>query len=256
MGFRINRILLIIASGALSSPCLAYSAATLSVSQNATREVIATVSGTVPMCGVTALGDLPTFSLSGQVINVLQNIAGVMCDINTPPNAVRPYNVTLDFGRLPAGTYTINWNFPALSAAYTVTGDPGFQIGPAVTGSWFDPAQSGQGFDLQVLATAPPLLLATWYVFDPAGNATWITGTGPITGNEAVVQAAQVMGPGALFPPNFNPAEANNYYWGTLTFNFTDCNNGQVSWHSVYTNYGDGTLPINRLTMPAGLSCP
>jgi len=194
--------------------------------------------------------------VSGQIITVVQDVAGIMCDIDTPPDAVRPYDVTLDFGRLPSGTYTVNWNFPVLTAIYTVSGDPGFQIGPGVSGSWFDRDQSGHGFDLQVLATVPPQLLVTWYVFDPAGNATWITGTGPITDSEAVVQATQVRGPGALFPPNFNPAMVSSYYWGTLTFSFNDCNDGQVSWHSVYSDYGDGMLPITRLTLPAGLTCP
>lgn len=255
MGSRMVRITLLVAGWSLASICAAQPSATLSVSQNAAREVIATVSGTVPMCGVTAIGDAPTFVLSDQIITVEQGVAGVMCAIGVPPDAVRPYNVTLDFGRLPVGTYTINWSFPVLTATYTVTENPGFQIGSGVTGSWFDPDQSGHGFDLQVLATAPPQLLATWYVFDPSGNVTWITGTGPITGSEAVVQVAQVSGPGALFPPNFNPAAVAGYYWGTLTFSFNSCDSGQVTWHSVYSNYGDGTLPISRLTMPAGLSC-
>jgi hypothetical protein len=42
---------------------------------------------------------------------------------------------------------------------------------------------------------------------------------------------------------------------GTIVFTFTDCNSGQVSWEPV-ADYTKGSMPITRLTMPAGLSCP
>jgi hypothetical protein len=47
--------------------------------------------------------------------------------------------------------------------------------------------------------------------------------------------------------------------WGTLTFTFSDCNNGTMSWHSDvpgYNNANDTPLPIQRLTQIAGTACP
>ena len=44
--------------------------------------------------------------------------------------------------------------------------------------------------------------------------------------------------------------------WGTITLTFTDCNNGQVSWQPTAAGYTSGSMPIARLTIPAGLSCP
>jgi hypothetical protein len=58
------------------------------------------------------------------------------------------------------------------------------------------------------------------------------------------------------FPPNFDPSKLQNLLWGMLIFTFTDCNNGQVSWQPVVAGYTSGSMPITRLTMPAGLSCP
>jgi hypothetical protein len=92
-------------------------------------------------------------------------------------------------------------------------------------------------------------------VFAPNGGQSWIVAMGPISGNTAVLQAAQAVGPGGQFPPNFNPARVNAKDWGTLTFTFTDCNNGQASWQPTAAGYTSGSMPIARLTMPAGLSC-
>jgi hypothetical protein len=129
-----------------------------------------------------------------------------------------------------------------------------FAIQPGITGNWFNAAQSGHGFEIEVLPTTPPQLFAFWFVFAPDGGQTWIGGTGEINGDHASVQAYQVNGAGALFPPHFDAANTASQPWGTLTFTFTDCNNGQVSWNSSPA-YGNGTLPITRLTMPAGLHC-
>jgi len=148
-----------------------------------------------------------------------------------------------------------NTRMRALIAAYR----PGllasaFSIGPGITGNWFAPNASGHGFSVEVLPGNQ--MLAEWYVFAPNGGPTWIVATGPITGNAAVLQGYQAVGAGGRFPPNFNPAQLQNQLWGTLTFTFTDCNNGQVSWQSVVAGYTSGSFPITRLTMPAGLTCP
>lgn len=251
MHLRIRRALLLFALIALHTPALAQQLnATLEITQNSANEVIAHAYSSVDPCGVDQQAQPPTFSLEGHVITVIQEVSIADFCLGGP------YDVTLDFGRLPDGTYTINWNVPSLTATYAVTGDPGFQIGQAVTGSWFDPSQSGHGFDLQVLATQPPQLLATWLVFDANGKPAWITGTGPILGSEAVVQAAQISGPGAFFPPHFNSSRVSAAYWGSLTFSFSDCNTGVVNWVSSDSSYGSGSLPITRLTQPAGISCP
>jgi len=136
----------------------------------------------------------------------------------------------------------------SVSPTLTVPIDPGF------TGNWYDPSQSGQGFSIEVLADN--LMLAQWYVFGPDGGQAWITATGPITGNTAVLHASQALGSGGVFPPNFDPAKIQNQPWGSITFMFSDCNAGLVSWVPTAAGYSSGSMPIKRLTMPAGLACP
>jgi hypothetical protein len=129
-----------------------------------------------------------------------------------------------------------------------------FAIGPGITGNWFDPGQSGHGFGIEVLPGNQ--LFAQWYVFDAQGHRDWIIGVGPITGNTATVTAAHTEGSGAYFPPNFDPNQIQNTLWGTISFTFTDCNNGTASWQPVEPGYTPGSIPITRLTAPLGLSCP
>jgi hypothetical protein len=129
-----------------------------------------------------------------------------------------------------------------------------FSIGPGMTGTWFDPAQDGHGFSVEVLPGNR--MLADWYVFGPNGGPVWIFATGAITGNTAVLQAFQKTGNGGRFPPDFDPSKLQNLPWGTLVFTFSDCNSGQVSWQSEVAGYASGSMPVTRLTMPAGLSCP
>ena len=134
----------------------------------------------------------------------------------------------------------------------------GFSIGSGITGSWYNQSQSGHGFQLEVLDTNPPQLLAYWFVYGPSGygGQAWVGGIGPIAGNQATLQAFWLQGPGGVFPPYFNAHQVTEQSWGTLTFTFSDCNNGNVQWYSSVPGYGSGSLAISRLTLPAGLSCP
>lgn len=104
----------------LSPMCLAQTAPSLTVSQDAAGNVSASVSASINSCGITADGGVPTFSIDGAVIAVTQPVIAIMC-VNPPPPE-RLYQETVVFGQLPAATYTVNWNFPALTATYTVLG--------------------------------------------------------------------------------------------------------------------------------------
>ena len=184
--------------------------------------------------------------------------------IPSPPPMSSSFPVSL--GVLAAGSYEVTWNFYLRHTADGTTTFLGKLSGPLVvapgslqisagfTGNWFDPASSGHGFSIEVLPDN--VMLAQWYAFAPEGGQAWISAMGPITGNSAVLQGYFPVGPGGRFPPQFNPGQLSNQFWGTITFVFSDCNTGQVSWQSAIDGYGSGWLPITRLTMPAGLSCP
>jgi hypothetical protein len=174
---------------------------------------------------------------------------------------------------LPAGSYTvsINWipdpdpivyapaNSPqtfqlVVGGDSTGTTPESFAIGNGITGNWYDPDENGHGFSLEVLPGGT--LLAEWFVFAPDGGRDWILATGPISGNTATLDAFRTDGPGGLFPPHYVAATVQAQSWGTITFTFSDCNSGTVGWQSIVDGYAAGSLPITRLTMPAGQHCP
>jgi hypothetical protein len=129
----------------------------------------------------------------------------------------------------------------------------GVSIGPAFTGSWFDPTQSGHGLMLEVLSDHR--LLALWFSFNPEGNQqAWFGGVGTYSGNAATITDV-ALPTGGRWIPNFDQNAIVRNPWGTLTFTFSDCNHGKVDFSSV-RGYGSGSMDLTRLTLPAGLTCP
>lgn len=47
-----------------------------------------------------------------------------------------------------------------------------FPLAPDLSGSWFDPARSGEGISLQILDRGEPMLY--WFTFDEDGNQMWL----------------------------------------------------------------------------------
>lgn len=138
--------------------------------------------------------------------------------------------------------------------------DP-FLITFGITGSWFDPTQSGQGFSLEVVPAAD-LLVAYWFTFPPVGvaqgvakgpakgelpNQMWLQGSGLIDGDTAVVTFQLPVG-GAFDTSGGVDRED----WGTATFTFSDCDTGLVSYQST-DGKATGTVPLVRIT--ADVNC-
>jgi len=227
------------------------SSVALLLHQNSSGQLIATVQGQIPPCGLVPTHADPTFTIADKVITVTQPL--IAADCTNPPPPDENYIATVNFGRLFDGTYTVNWNIPSLSEQYTISGNPG--ISAAFSGNWFDPNQSGQGFEIEILGNGTAMS-ALWFTFAPGGGETWIGASGPISGTQATLVAYQVTGTGALFPPHFDAAHVTAQPWGSLKFTFSDCNTGRVDWASTQPGYGSGTMALKRLTMPDGLACP
>ena len=129
---------------------------------------------------------------------------------------------------------------------------PPFEISAGMSGAWYDPAQSGHGLFIEALRDNR--LLAGWFAFNPAGTAqAWFVGVGTYSGDTATITSVD-MPTGGRWIPNFDPSSVVHNAWGTLTFRFTDCNHGTVSFNSP--SFGIGTMSLTRLTQPLGLSCP
>ena len=134
-----------------------------------------------------------------------------------------------------------------------VAADVPGNIGPGMTGAWYDPAQSGHGLFVEVLPNQSAFV--GWFTFNPAGTEqAWFGGTGTYVGKTlSILNVDQPTG--GRWIPNFDPNQIVHNPWGTLTLTFTDCNHGRADFTSTL-GYGTGSMNLTRLTQPAGLSCP
>ena len=185
-----------------------------------------------------------------------------------------PTGVTASFASNSASSSTLTLNAGSAAAAgtstVTVTGTsgslthslplsltvnaaaPAFSIVPGISGSWYLPAQSGHGFNVEVMPNNG--FLAYWYVYDNNGNNLWLVGEGSYSGGTATMDAYQVTG--GMFPPNFDKTKIVRTKWGSLTMTFTDCNDATVQWTPIVPGYTSGSMQLVRLTSVQGVACP
>lgn len=118
-----------------------------------------------------------------------------------------------------------------------------------ITGSWYNPATSGQGLEIELYpnigAIGQGFLFAGWFTYDvaAAGGQRWYALEGGVTSTSSVATLGIYAGYGGNFAaaPSIPATQV-----GTATLNFSDCNNGVLS----YTFYDGrtGTIPLTRLT--------
>lgn len=129
-------------------------------------------------------------------------------------------------------------------------------IGPGISGSWFDASKPGHGFYLEVVrgADGRDRLNALWATYNNFGEQMYILGLGEIVGNTATMTASSTFGGG--LPPNFSSANVRLVPFGTLSFTFSNCNTGTVTYTTPISSFpATATLPINRLTTISGSTC-
>ena len=185
--------------------------------------------------GIAAYTSPGTDSLAGT--NVLAIVVGIK--ITAMPGGAAPgHNV-----------YKI-W-----AASERIDGDG---INGAITGSWYNPAQNGQGWVVEVIgaATGKKSFLSYFYGYDNSGGQLWlVTGASVIDGNSATADVYRASGSG--FGGDFDPGSfVIGEIVGSVAFEFDDCDSGMVTFTSADT----ATLPdfsneITRITNIASLDC-
>ncbi|NIM70878.1 MAG: hypothetical protein GTO48_10615 [Xanthomonadales bacterium] len=119
-----------------------------------------------------------------------------------------------------------------------------------LTGSWFDPASSGQGFSLHTIAG--DRFVVYFYGFTDSGERLWLVGLSddPLhLGGAVTVELLQADG-GSF--NGFDAGLVEQSPWGRLDIRFDDCLNAQATLSG-----DDGTqhLSLQRLAGVDGLHC-
>lgn len=188
--------------------------------------------------------------------------------INTGNNTALNGNFTV-FGRVIFGQKTLaEINSTTLFAASEqpiriplvkriVRVAPGaFPILPLHTGAWYDPANGGKGFFVEVTQPSGredgPIVYVSWYDYFE-GKQIWVSGLAPITWGADSVDVPLLITTGGQFGGAFNPSQVQvNGEWGRITIRFTGCDAGTFTYTSLY---GNGSVPVRSLTLPTNESC-
>ena len=158
--------------------------------------------------------------------------------------------VTTDgVGGQPPMLYAFTYGRGAWRVKLTdLTGEADYRIDERASGSFYDPAQSGQGWLLESLVVdGVRWIAASWYTYLD-GAQVWLLGAAPVDRDRVSIPMFEYAG--GEFPPDFDPAAVTSRAWGTLEFVFDTPDQGLATWQSSLTGFSDGSAAFQRLTRP------
>lgn len=119
------------------------------------------------------------------------------------------------------------------------------------SGSWYDPAHSGEGYVLQVLDDLRALVY--WFSYGPDGARRWFFGTGTVDEARLVFDEMYTTS-GGVFGDDFDPDAVALEPWGSLELEL-GCDGGTASFTPIEEGFPAGELDLVRLTVLDGLEC-
>ena len=133
-------------------------------------------------------------------------------------------------------------------------GDP-FVIEAGTSSAWKDPARTGEGFVLEVLAAHRAVMY--WFTYDDAGRQDWYIAVGDIRGNRMVFdELLQVSG--GKFGPGFDPDQVTEKVVGSASFIWSGCDTGEMEWELDANQdqpHRHGRMNLQRITRIMGIDC-
>ena len=197
------------------------------------------LTGSGQLTGIPSISQLTPFlgntlSAAGASFNLLNNVATV---------TIAGTTICLGYGTSPAAMQANGTSQCVLTVPGNVVCNPQ----APQTGWWWNPAEAGRGFSLEI--QGGNAFFAS-YLYDTSGRATWLASTGPATlegslfsGRLLSLRSGQTL-TGAPRAPD--PAVDS----GAITLAFTDASHGTLVWPG-------GTIPIERFNIVAnGLAAP
>ena len=175
-----------------------------------------------------------------------------MCNNSTPgPNGLSGglagyqvgtgYDEATGLGSVDAANLLAHWND-------TITSVNLDQVG--LTGSWYNPATSGQGVVMEVVpdlnGAGQGLLFGGWFTFDvtAAGGQRWYSVQGSVSASATSATMPIYISEGGNFaaPPRIGVTAI-----GEATFAFSDCSHGSLTYTFNDGSGRSGTIPLTRL---------
>ena len=162
----------------------------------------------------------------------------------------------------PTGQVVFNVpDYNPTASTYPAASQP-LPINGYLSGSWYDPAHSGEGILTQVFDVdgKTRIFAATWYTFDNAGIPFWLIAQGSLTVGATSIQNMPVTyRTGGGFAGNFTPPTTQQS-WGTMSVSFPNCQQMTFSYNGNAAAVtggpsGSGTKTFTRIGSINSLSC-
>lgn len=202
-----------------------------------------------------AASDPPTGNVtitddSGKVICYIKIVSGSgSCNVQLPSGATTNLN----------GGYSGNINLAPASTSFSKTAPvavSGNLDQHGWTGTWYNPATSGQGFVIEIypdlISTGNGLFAGSWFTFDMASGGEdkkrWYTLVGNALSSSTTTTLDIISPTGGNFAaaPIINSGNGQNVV-GHATINFTDCTHGYLSYSFTDGSSRVGNIPLQRL---------
>jgi len=127
--------------------------------------------------------------------------------------------------------------------------ESGFVITSGISGTWYNPERSGEGFMIDVAAGG--VVSTSFYTYDTMGRQVWVIGAGSVNGN--VFEIDFYITDGGIYGSGFNMDLVNRYLWGKGVFTFSSCYAGRVDiipHEDFAAEFESLTTFISRSTTP------
>ena len=202
-------------------------------------------------------GDAQDFSMTSDCVGQTSG-RGSTCTatIGFTPSAAGPRSTQLEIDYHPTTVPTLHLSrFYSITGVGTNGGSPGTlnidQQG--LTGSWYQAATSGQGFEIEVFkdvsGAGSGFLQGSWFTFDAttsggADHGRWYTFGGAVHAdtNSASLPLYQNLG------GNFNALPVTSATQvGNVTITFSDCSTARYDYIFTDGSNRSGTVPLTRL---------
>lgn len=122
---------------------------------------------------------------------------------------------------------------------------------PDLSGSWYDPAHSGEGFVIQQLSGQQALIY--WFSYTSSGEQAWMFNTGSIS-NDRIEVDQLLQASGGKFGRGFDPDSVKMKNWGNLEMQL-DCSGGAAIYDSNSTGFSSGEQQVVPLTRLQNSAC-
>lgn len=134
---------------------------------------------------------------------------------------------------------TVDYSGPGIATVLRELLLPALQVPvtPALSGSYYDPARSGQGLNIEVLGNGA--VVAYWYTY-AAGGQRWYVMQGDVAGDRVALTVYRTEG--GVF---LDPAPATLVRAGTAQLRWDTCATARLDYD---IEAGRGTYPLTRLT--------